>query len=76
MLNWYALVAPSGLPDAVTARLNAALRSAQADPEVIRKLAAQGVEPLPSSPAEARRFMAQEVAKWRGVVQAARIELD
>ena len=76
MLNWYALVAPRGLPRAITARLNAALRAAQADPEAVRKLAAQGVEPLPSSPEEATRFLTEEVAKWRAVVQAARIGLD
>ncbi|MBL6454613.1 tripartite tricarboxylate transporter substrate binding protein [Belnapia sp. T6] len=76
VLNWYALVAPRGLPSATTARLNAALRAAQADPEAVRKLAAQGVEPLPGSPEEATRFMAEEVTKWRAVVQAARIGVD
>ncbi|WP_149539407.1 Bug family tripartite tricarboxylate transporter substrate binding protein [Siccirubricoccus phaeus] len=76
VLNWYALVAPRGLPSAVTARLNAALGAALSDAEAQRKLAAQGIEPLPSKPEEATRFMAAEVAKWREVVTAARIGLD
>ncbi|MCO6419147.1 tripartite tricarboxylate transporter substrate binding protein [Siccirubricoccus sp. KC 17139] len=73
VLNWYALVAPRGLPPAITARLNAALGAALADAEAQRKLAAQGIEPLPSTPEEATRFMTAEVAKWREVVAAARI---
>jgi tripartite-type tricarboxylate transporter receptor subunit TctC len=76
VLNWYALVGPRGLPPAITARLNAALRAALSDPEAVRKLAAQGIEPLPSTPEEATEFLRAEVAKWRAVVQAARIGQD
>ncbi|GGC31582.1 hypothetical protein GCM10011504_07270 [Siccirubricoccus deserti] len=76
VLNWYALVGPRGLPPSITARLNAALRAALSDPEAVRKLAAQGIEPLPSTPEEATDFLRAEVAKWRAVVQAARIGQD
>jgi tripartite-type tricarboxylate transporter receptor subunit TctC len=76
VLNWYALVGPRGLPPAITARLNAALSAALSDPEALRKLAAQGIEPLPSTPEAATEFLRAEVAKWRAVVQAARIGQD
>jgi tripartite-type tricarboxylate transporter receptor subunit TctC len=76
ILNWYALVAPRGVPPAITARLNAALKAALSDPEAVRKLAAQGIEPLPSTPEEATEFLRGEVTKWRAVVQAARIGQD
>jgi len=73
VLNWYALVGPKGIPAPVLARLNAALRESLADPEVVRKLAAQGIEPLPSTPEACTAFMQAEAAKWEAVVKAARI---
>lgn len=73
VLNWYALVGPRGVPQAAIRRLNAALHEALRDPEVVRKLAQQGIEPLTSTPEGCTEFMAAEVAKWTEVVRAARI---
>jgi tripartite-type tricarboxylate transporter receptor subunit TctC len=73
VLNWYALVAPRGMPAPVVMRLNAALHGALADPEAVRKLAAQGIEPLPSTPEGCTAFIAAEVAKWGEVVRRAGI---
>jgi tripartite-type tricarboxylate transporter receptor subunit TctC len=76
VLNWYALVAPKGLPPTITEQLNATLHAALRDEEVVRKLAAQGIEPLPSTPEAATAFFAAETAKWGALVQAAKISLD
>lgn len=73
VVNWYALVAPKGVPAPVVAQLNAALGTALADPEAMRKLAQQGIEPLPSTPEACTAFMQAETAKWAEVVKAARI---
>jgi tripartite-type tricarboxylate transporter receptor subunit TctC len=71
VLNWYALVGPRAMPAPAVVRWNAALRGALADAEAVRKLAAQGIEPLPSTPEECSAFMAAEVARWREVVRRA-----
>lgn len=71
VLNWYMLVGPRGIPAPVTAALNAAVRTALADAEVIAKLAAQGIEPLPSTPEAATAFLQAELGKWGRVVAAA-----
>jgi tripartite-type tricarboxylate transporter receptor subunit TctC len=57
----------------VVARLNAALHAALRDAEAVRKLAQQGIEPLPSTPEEATAFMQAEAAKWGEVVRLGRI---
>lgn len=74
--NWYALVAPRGVPRPAVLRLNAAFGEALRDPEVVGKLAQQGIQPFASTPEDCTAFMAAEVAKWAEVVRAARIGAD
>jgi tripartite-type tricarboxylate transporter receptor subunit TctC len=68
--NWYALLGPRGLPAPIVARLNAAMRSTLADPEVLSHLARHGVEPLPSSPEQLAQFIRDETIKWAPIVRA------
>ena len=74
--NWYALVGPKGLPPAITARMNAAMLEALADPGVSASLEGQGVEPIPTSPEELARFIREETDKWAPIVRetGARVE--
>ncbi len=76
VVNWYGLLAPRETPPAVIGALNAALGQALRDPEVLEKLAAQGLEPLPSSPEAFRDFMQAEAARWARVVRAAGISAN
>ena len=76
VVNWYGLLAPKETPPAVIAAVNTALHAALQDPEVLAKLAAQGLEPLPSTPEEFQRFMGEEAARWARVVRAAGISSD
>jgi tripartite-type tricarboxylate transporter receptor subunit TctC len=73
VVNWYGLLAPKETPAPIIAALNTALHAALRDPEVLEKLAAQGLEPLPSTPEEFQRFMVEEAARWARVVRAAGI---
>ena len=74
--NWYALVGPKGLPPAIVARMNAAMREALADPAVSSSLEGQGVEPIPTTPEELGRFIREEAEKWAPIVRetGARVE--
>ena len=74
--GWWALYAPARTPPAVVERLNRAVNGLLADAEVLDGLRAQGVEPLGGSPERLEAMTRDEVAKWRGVVQAARIQVD
>lgn len=62
--------APRGTPDAVVATLNAALNAAHTDPEMRRKLADTGGEPLTGTPAEFAALMAAETERWAKAVKA------
>ena len=74
--NWNALVGPRGMPPAVVARLNAAMREALADPEVAANLRRHGVEPSPSSPEELARFIREETDQWAPVIRASGATVD
>jgi tripartite-type tricarboxylate transporter receptor subunit TctC len=72
----YGLIAPAGTPPAVIAKLNAALQEALTSDEVKAKIAAEGAEPVPGTPADYARDIASEWAKWSKVVKDAGIKAN
>lgn len=71
---WFGLFAPAKTPNDVTSKLEAAARAVLAQPEIVKKLAEQGVTASGASAGELKAFMAQEVEKYRAVVKAADIK--
>ena len=71
---WHGLYAPKGTPADVAAKINAALKVALKDPEFIKKQEALGavvVTDKRTEPAEHKKFVASEIAKWGPVIKAA-----
>ncbi len=71
---WHGLYAPKGTPADVTSKLNDALKTALKDPEFIKKqegLGAVVVTDKRMEPAEHKKFVAAEIAKWSPVIKAA-----
>jgi tripartite-type tricarboxylate transporter receptor subunit TctC len=76
---WHGLYAPKGTPADITARLNGALKIALKDPEFIRKqegLGAVVVTDKRMEPAEHKKFVAAEIAKWSPIIKAAGVYAD
>ncbi len=71
---WHGLYAPLGTPGAVLAKLNAALRAALKDPELIRREEALGLTVVSDdrlSPAGHRKFLETEKVRWAKVIKDA-----
>jgi tripartite-type tricarboxylate transporter receptor subunit TctC len=68
--SWQAFVAPKGLPQNVKVRLQPALIAAIRHPDVVKKFADQGFEVVGNSPEEFTRFLNEEIARWKQVVDA------
>ena len=66
----YGLVAPPGTPRAIIERLNAALNAALASGDVRARLAIDGAEPLPGTPADYAADIDREEGQWSKVVKA------
>jgi tripartite-type tricarboxylate transporter receptor subunit TctC len=73
---WYGVVGPRGLPDAVVRHVGEACAAALARPEIVEKLAAQGLSPrhLPA-PAFAA-FLTAERMRWGEAARASGITID
>lgn len=69
--DWKAVVGPAGMPEDAVAALNQAINDALAEPELRAALEAQGSVVLGGTPEEFRAFLADEVATWASVVEAA-----
>ena len=72
--NWGGVLAPAGTPRAVVERLNGEIVKTLRDPQITERLAAQGIEVVPSTPDEFQALMKSHLAKWARVVAAAGIK--
>ena len=71
---WHGLYAPKGTPKAVVDTVNAALRNALKDPEFIKRQEALGavvVTDARINPADHKKFVEAEIAKWGPAIKAA-----
>ena len=66
----YGFVAPPGTPRPIIERLNAALNAALASDDVRKRLAIDGAEPLPGTPADYASDIDREETQWSKVVKA------
>jgi tripartite-type tricarboxylate transporter receptor subunit TctC len=65
----YGIVAPGGTPRPIIDKLNAALRAAVMSDDVKTKMAADGTEPLLSTPEEYAADIDREETKWSAIVK-------
>jgi tripartite-type tricarboxylate transporter receptor subunit TctC len=72
--SWMGIATTRGVPDAVIKRLNAEILHGLQQPSVRGKFEAIGNEVRGSTPNEMRTWVAGEIAKWRKVIDEAKVE--
>jgi len=73
---WFGFVAPRGTPRPIIEKLNGEVLAAMAAPALRARFVEFGAEPTTSTSDEFGRFIASEVAKWRGIIAKAGIKAD
>ena len=68
--EWFGFFLPARTPKEAVTRLNGAIRTALAAPEVVEGLRASGLEPTPSSPAELAAMLKADTARWAPLVKS------
>jgi tripartite-type tricarboxylate transporter receptor subunit TctC len=76
MLQWHGLVAPAATPPEIVARLNATINGFLGDAEMTQRLATEGAEPAPITPAQFRELIVRELERFRVLVARANIKPD
>lgn len=73
---WQGLMVPANTPEPIIKRLNAEMSRALQNPEVLKKLAAQGAIPLGSTPKEYGDYIKSELTRWAGIVKQTGVSLE
>ena len=74
--GWFGPLAPAGTPAPIVERLYRAVVETTKDADVLKGLAAQGVEPATSQPAEFARYIDDTLARYRKVVAAENLKFE
>lgn len=74
--QWYGFFAPAKTPQDVIAKLNHSLNKALADPEIIKRIEGHGAIVESSTPEQLGILVKNDLAKWRTVVQRAKLTAD
>ena len=74
--TWYGILAPTGTPPAVVARLNAEIVKISQMPDIKQKLLDMGMDIEASSPAGFAALIKSEMTKWAEVIRVAHVTAD
>jgi tripartite-type tricarboxylate transporter receptor subunit TctC len=74
--QWYGLFAPAKTPKAIVDQINKALNQVLADKEIEKRIEDHGADVQSSTPAELGVLVKNELAKWKSVVQRAKLTAE
>jgi tripartite-type tricarboxylate transporter receptor subunit TctC len=73
---WFGIVVPRGTPRPLINKLNGEIVRVTRQPEAREQFAAQGAEPIGSTPEEFGRHLRNEIDKWAKVAKAAHMHAE
>lgn len=74
--SWHGIMVPAKTPATIINRLHAALAKIADQPDLVKRLGAQGTDVIGSTPAEFAALIRAESAKWDKVIKTAGIKGD
>lgn len=74
--GWHGLLAPAGTPKQIVARLHAEFSRSLRLPEVMERMAENGVESVGNTPAEFGAYINAEMIKWAKVIKLSGARAD
>jgi tripartite-type tricarboxylate transporter receptor subunit TctC len=74
--QWYGFFAPAKTPKPIIDQINKALNQVLADKEIIKRIEDHGADVETSTPERFGELVKSELAKWKGVVQRAKLTAE
>lgn len=74
--TWFGFLAPAGTPNEIVAKLNAEFNRALQQPDLRKKLADQGAEPIGGTPAQFAALIRDDIVRWGKVVKESGARID
>jgi tripartite-type tricarboxylate transporter receptor subunit TctC len=75
-VTWFALMAPKGTPEAIIAKLNAAVTEILREPDIQAQFVQLGVQPAPMDVPATARFIGEERTRWGDIIKSADLTLE
>jgi tripartite-type tricarboxylate transporter receptor subunit TctC len=73
---WFAMVAPPKTPAAIVNRLSSLIGEILRTPEMARRFAEVGAEPVGNTPEEMAQWMKEDTERWRQVIKTGGVTID
>jgi tripartite-type tricarboxylate transporter receptor subunit TctC len=73
---WFAMVAPPKTPAAIVNRLSSLIGEILRTPEMTRRFAEVGAEPVGNTPEEMAQWMKEDTERWRQVIKTGGVTID
>ena len=74
-IGWFGLFAPAKTPQAILDKVSADVATILSTEDAKKRMAQEGAEPAPNSPAEFTKFVNAEIAKWLDLAKKTGIKL-
>jgi tripartite-type tricarboxylate transporter receptor subunit TctC len=74
-ISWFALMAPAATPKPILEKVRVDALKVLADPEILKKFQAIGLEAVGSTAEETRAAIARDIPKWEKVIKDANIKV-
>ncbi len=76
MSYWWGIAVPAGTPEAIVTRLNQAVVAATTKPRLKEVFAAQGAEPVTSTPQAIAQRIEREITTWKAITVKAGVKVE
>ncbi|MEW6333273.1 MAG: tripartite tricarboxylate transporter substrate binding protein [Thermodesulfobacteriota bacterium] len=73
---WFSIMAPAAIPRPIIDKLAGVMMKIPHAPDMKKRLADMGAEPVGSTPDEFNKFLRDETAEWAEVIKAAGVKLE
>ena len=74
--NWWGVMAPAGVPETIVRKLNSESNAVMSMPDTKKRLAAEGAEPINTTPELFAKHIQAEILKWGKVTHEAGIKAE